>query len=306
MVTAVLCLLVVYVVWGSTYYGIRLALETMPALLSAGVRFLASGLLIGVCGLVMGGWRSLRMNRAQFVTAAAGGVLLPAFGNGFVTIAEQQLSSGVTALIVASVPLYVAVNRFVLGDRPSRMTGLGVLIGFGGLAVLLIAGNGAGSAGTHGSAWWGPWLVLLASAGWSVGTVMTSRRPVPPSPFALTMVQMLVGGAILTVLGAGVGERVDVSTISASSLWAWVYLVVAGGAAMVAFAVALRGLPVSTVATYAYVNPIIAVLLGVLLGGESMRSIQLVGGVIVIIAVVLVVRAERPRKPATPDPLPPA
>jgi drug/metabolite transporter (DMT)-like permease len=291
-------LAVVYVVWGSTYLAIRFTVETMPPLLSAGARFVASGALMCLAVLVFAGRSGFRMTRRQFGTAALVGVLLPAWGNGLVVVAERHVASGLAALLIASVPLYVVVFRRVIGQRPPPVTLAGVAIGMVGLAVLLLGGP---IAGAHGTAWWGPWLVLLAAFGWACGTVAGSRLPVPPNPVTFSAVGMLVGGAVLSLGGVFRGERVELSEVSTASWLGWIYLVVLGALAFSAYVYALGRLPVSTVATYAYVNPVIAVLLGIMLADEVFGLAQLGGGLIVLCAVVLVVRAESRAKPDAAD-----
>ncbi|WP_436501074.1 EamA family transporter [Actinokineospora sp. HUAS TT18] len=282
---------VVYVVWGSTYLAIRFVVESMPALLSGGARFLVAGAVLAVLVAVIAGPRALRMTKAQFWSAVLIGFLLPAWGNGLVVLAEKHVSSGIAALLVASVPLYVVVLRRVLGERPSRRTVVGVVIGLAGLVILLLGGPGEGA---HGSSWYGPWLVVLAAFGWSVGTVLSTRLPLPANPFALSAVEMLAGGAALAVAGVAMGERIDFDSITAGSWAGWIYLVVAGSLlAFSSYVYVLGKLPVSTVATYAYVNPVIAVLLGILFAGEHFGLIQFAGGAVVVVAVILVVRAER-------------
>jgi drug/metabolite transporter (DMT)-like permease len=148
-----------------------------------------------------------------------------------------------------------------------------------------------------GSAWWGPWLVLLAAVGWATGTFATTRMPTPANPFALAAGQMLVGGVILMAGSLLAGDRPDLGAVTPGAWWAWAYMaVVVSLAAFSAYAYALSVLPVSTVSTYAYVNPVIAVLLGVLVAGERFSAAQLVGGGVVLLAVVVVIAAERPRK----------
>ena len=280
---------VVYVVWGSTYLAIRFSVETMPPLLSAGARFAVSGVLLCLAVLIFAGPAGFRMTLPQFGTAALVGVLLPAWGNGLVVVAERHVASGLAALLVASIPLYVVVLRRVVGERPPRVTLVGVLVGVVGLVVLLVGGP---VAGAHGAAWWGPWLVLLAAFGWACGTVAGSRLPVPPNPVTFSAVGMLVGGLVLTAGGAVRGEQLHLAAVSTSSWLGWVYCVLFGSLAFSAYVYALGRLPVSTVATYAYVNPVIAVLLGVSLADERFGIAQLAGGLIVLCAVVLVVRAE--------------
>jgi drug/metabolite transporter (DMT)-like permease len=292
---------VVYVVWGSTYLANRYVIVSMPPLLASGSRFLTGGLLLGLLVLVVAGPRTFALTRAQLGTAALSGLLLPAWGNGLVILAQSQVASGLTALLIASVPLYIAVLRALTGDRPRRATLLGVLVGAAGLVLLVLVGPAGGSGGVFGNAWWGPPLVLLAALGWATGTFATTRLAVPANPFALAAVQQLVGGTALVVVGASAGERLDPATVAPVSLLAWGYmaLLVSLGA-FSAYAYALATLPVSTVATYAYVNPLIAVVLGVVVAGERFTSLQLVGGAVVLLAVVVVIAAERPRVAAAP------
>ncbi len=285
-------LAVVYVLWGSTYLANRFIVVSVPPLLVGGYRFLVGGALLAVIVLAVGGRAAFRMTWAQLGTTALSGLLLPAWGNGLVVVAQQGVSSGLTALLIAAVPLWIVVLRALTGDRPRTATVVGVGVGVVGLAVLVFAGPASG--GANGTTWWGPWLVLLASLGWAAGTFANTRLPVPPNPFALAAVQMLVGGAILLAVGTALGERLDVAAVTPSAWVAWAYisLVVTLGA-FSAYAYALASLPVSTVATYAYVNPVIAVALGALLAGERFTGLQLAGAAVVLVAVVLVVSAER-------------
>ena len=256
--------------------------------------------MLGVLVLVVAGPRTFALTRAQLATGALSGVLLPAWGNGLVILAQSQVASGLAALLIASVPLYIAVLRALTGDRPRRATVLGVLVGAVGLAVLVLVRPGGGSGGVSGSAWWGPPLVLLAGLGWATGTFAATRLAVPANPFALATVQQLVGGAVLVVVGTVAGERLDLATVAPVSWWAWGYMtLLVSLAAFSSYAYALANLPVSTVATYAYVNPVIAVVLGVVVAGERFSALQLVGGAIVLVAVVLVIAAER----RAPDPV---
>jgi drug/metabolite transporter (DMT)-like permease len=286
---------VVYVLWGSTFLAVHYIITDVPPLFTGGVRCLVGGALLALVVLAVAGPRVFRMSRAQLGTAALSGVLLPAWGNGLVSLAQQQVATGIAALLIAAVPLYIVVLRAISGDRPNRTTMAGVAVGVLGLALLLGAGQ-SGSGGTEGAAWWGPWLVLLAGLGWATGTFAMTRLPVPANPFALAAVQMLVGGSVLTSVGLLTGERPDFAAISPQAWWAWAYMaVVVSLTAFSAYAYALSKLPVSTVATYAYVNPLIAVMLGALVLGERFSAMQLAGGLVVLVAVVLVIAAERPR-----------
>lgn len=285
---------VVYLLWSSTYLAITFVLVTIPPLLSGGVRFVVGGTVLGLVVLLVAGPRALRMTWPQLGTVALSGLLLPAWGNGLVLVAQGQVASGLAALLIASVPLWIVVLRAVTGDRPRPATVAGVLVGAAGLAVLVLVGPTGGTGGVYGAAWWGPWLVLVAALGWAAGTFATTRLPVPPNPFATAAVQMVVGGVILLVAGLAVGERVDPAAVSASSWWALAYLTgVVSVCAFAAYAYALATLPVSTVATYAYVNPVLAVVLGITVAGERFTPAQLAGGAVVLLAVVIVVAAER-------------
>jgi len=296
-------LAVVYVVWGSTYLGNKLVIVAVPPLLTGGFRFVVGGVAMSLLLLAVRGPSVFRMSRRQFATCALTGLLLPAWGNGLVTLGQENVSSGVAALLIASVPLWIVLLRAMTGDRPRPATFIGVAIGIAGLAVLLLGGTSGGSGGVSGNAWWGPWIVLLAGLGWAVGTFSSTKLPTPANPLTLVAVQMTVGGVILLAVGFGKGDRVDFGSVPAVSWWAWVYMaLVASCCGFSAFAYTLDRLPVSTVATYAYVNPVIAVLLGVLVAGERFSPVQIVGGLIVVVAVVLVVAAER--RPPAPEPAP--
>jgi drug/metabolite transporter (DMT)-like permease len=287
---------VVYVLWGSTYLGNRLIITDVPPLFAGGARFLVGGSLLVLVVLAVAGRGAFRMTGRQLGTAALSGLLLPAWGNGLVTTGQQYVASGLAALLIAVTPLYIVALRALTGDRPRPATLGGVAVGVLGLALLLVAGPSSGSGGTLGTAWWGPWLMLLAALGWATGTFATTRLPAPANPFALAATQMLVGGAILMTVSLLTGDRPDLTAVSPTAWWAWAYMaVVVSLAAFSAYAFALAALPVSTVATYAYVNPVIAVLLGVLVVGERFSAMQLAGGAVVLVAVVLVIAAERPR-----------
>jgi drug/metabolite transporter (DMT)-like permease len=298
-----IAMVVVYVVWGSTYLGNKIVIVHVPPLLTGGFRFLVGGVAMTVLLLVWRGPSAFRLTRAQFLTCALTGLLLPAWGNGLVTLGQQNVSSGLAALLIASVPLWIVLLRRMTGDKPRPATFLGVAIGIVGLAVLLLAGSSAGSAGTSGNAWWGPWVVLLAGLGWAVGTFSATKMATPTNPLTLVAVQMTIGGLILLTVGFGKGDRLDVGSLPAATWWAWAYMaLIASCLGFSAFAYTLDRLPVSTVATYAYVNPVIAVLLGVVVAGERFSPLQVVGGLIVVAAVVLVVAAERRPPVEAPPP----
>lgn len=287
-------LAVVYVVWGSTYLAISYTVETIPPLLSAGARFTAAGLVLAVAVLAVRGRRVFRMTRGQLATAAVSGVLLLFGGNGLVSVAEQKVDSGLAALLIACVPLWIVALRTGLGDRPGPATALGVLLGFAGVGLIFLPGSGGGDLGYVA-------LCVLAAFSWSVGSLLVTRRPVPADPLVLTTVEMLAGGVVLLAVSAGRGELAGFSPagVSAASWAGLVYLVVFGSlVAFTAYVWLLGHAPVSLVSTYAYVNPAVAVLLGVLVAGERLTGVVLAGGLIVLAAVAVVVTAEGRRRHA--------
>ena len=286
-------LLIVYVVWGSTYLAIRYAIETMPPLLSGGIRFVLAGLILLVVVVAARGWGALRVSRAQAGTAAASGVLLLCGGNGLVSVAEQRVDSGLAALLVASIPLWIVVLRAVLGDRPGLATAGGVVLGFAGVTLIFLPGDSGDTDLAYAA------LCVLASLSWAIGSLLVTRRPVPADPLTLTTIEMLAGGAVLFVAAAGHGELAgfSVAEVSGRSWLALGYLVVFGSlVAFTAYVWLLGNAPVSLVSTYAYVNPAVAVLLGALLAGERLTGAALAGGLVVLAAVAVVVTAESRRQ----------
>jgi drug/metabolite transporter (DMT)-like permease len=285
----------VYVLWGSTYLAIKYAVETLPAMLSAGGRF-------GLAGLLLAGWLGLRRGRAGFratgrelLNAGVVGLLLLAGGNGLVTVAEERgLPSGLAALLVAVIPLWGVVLRASTGDRPAGRTVLGVALGFLGVAVLLLPG-----ARPEGVALLPAAMVVFGSFLWSLGSFGATRVPLPPDPLMTTVAQMGGGFLGLTIGGIVTGEELRLGEVSGVSWLAWGYLVVFGSiVAFTAYSWLLGVAPVSQVSTYAYVNPVVAVLLGALIAGEEVGPATLLGGAVTVLAVALVVSEEGRRKRA--------
>lgn len=290
-------LAIVYVVWGSTYLGIRITIETMPPMLSGALRFVTAALLLGGFLLIKKGTAPFRMSPRQFGGAALVGVLLLTGGNGMVAVAEQHISSGLAALLVASVPLWLVVFRIAARDRPALLTLAGVLIGFGGVAALSLNGGG-GTASTTGIV-----VILLASLSWSIGSFLSSRIPMPANVWAASTVEMLVGGVGLIVAGMSLGERLDVTAVSGRSWAALAYLVLVGSlVGFTAYTWLLGNAPISLVSTYAYVNPVVAVILGVLVVNEHVTAQIVAGGAVILVGVALVVSTERRSKARTPAP----
>ena len=286
---------IVYLVWGSTYLAIRVVVETVPPFLSAGGRFMIAGAAM----LAFLAWRRgssvLRPARRQLVSCLAVGVLLMG-ANAVVSVAEVDVPSSMAALLIASVPLWVILYRRVLGDRVAAVSVIAVLIGFAGVAILLLPGKQTGGA---------PLLALLtcvaAAAMWAGGSVASTRLALPGDPFVSGGWQMLLGGGVCLLTGALVGELGDFqpAEFSSRSLVAFAYLVVFGSwLAFTAYAWLLQNAPVSRVATYAYVNPVVAIALGWAILDEAVTATTFAGAAVIVASVAAVVRTESRRSNA--------
>ncbi|GGU96805.1 drug/metabolite exporter YedA [Kitasatospora herbaricolor] len=286
-------LAIVYVLWGSTYLAIRITIETMPTFLSAGSRALTAGLLL--LGLVA--WRqgpaAVRVTGRQLGSAALVGVLLLTGGNGLVVLGEHSIPSGLAALLVAIVPLWMVLLPVAFGGARPRPAALGgVLLGLAGLAVLSSPAFGGDIAIG------GVIAVVAATLTWAAGSFAARRISMPRNAFAASAYQMIAGGiaSLLVALGRGEQHGFDPAQVSGRSWLALAYLVVFGSlVAFTAYAWLLQSAPLTLVATYAYVNPVVAVLLGWLVLSEPLTGPILLGGAIVVAAVCLVVSTERRR-----------
>ena len=298
-VVAWVCLLIVWVVWGSTYLAIRVGVETMPPLLMAAARNLVAGLIMFPAamaarrGAVRAGQVVRRWpGRAEWIGCATVGVLL-LVANGAVGIGEKTIPSGLAALLVATVPLWLlgidaVLNHARLGLAPAAGLALG-LIGVG-----LLSGLGGGSGRISAI---GVVIILAAAFTWALGTIMTRRVTIPSSPALASGMELLCGGVALLAMAAAAGEfgSLHLAQVSWRSWLALGYLIVAGSiVAFSAYGIAVRALPTATVATYAYVNPVIAVLLGTLILNERLTPAMFGGGALIVGAVVLVVRRSPP------------
>ena len=289
-------LLVVYVVWGSTYLGIKVAVETMPPLLAAGSRFLTAGaLLAGVLALR---GTSLRISGRELGASAVAGTLLLGLGVGLVHVAETRIDSSVAAMIAGTVPLQIIVMRLAAGESPARATRLSTLAGLVGLGLVVAPGLGAGSTAL------GLAVMISATVFWSLGSFFSGRLSLPRDPFVATAYEMATGGLFLTVGALAFGDfgELDRATFALDSVLAWVYLVVMGSlVGFTAYAWLLRVAPISLVVTHQYVNPLVAIALGMLFLSERPSPWSLAGALIVIAAVYAAIRAEFPRgiRPAT-------
>jgi drug/metabolite transporter (DMT)-like permease len=276
----------IYLVWGSTYLAIRLMVETVPPALGAGLRFvLAGGLMLGF--LAVRG-RLTRLPARQIAWCFVVGVLLAAGGNGLVTVAERDVPSGLAALLIASEPLLIVLLRTTGGDRPARATLGGVALGFIGVGILLLPGGRPDDVPIGMTL-----LVLLASFSWALGSFTQSRVDVPRDPLTSTAYSLFLGGLVLSACGFGAGETVDLAAFSFKSVAAFFYLVFIGSiVAFTAYSWLLVNAPISQVSTYAFVNPVIAVLLGAVFLSEDVAVATLAGMALVIASVWVIVRQE--------------
>ena len=289
-------LAVVYVVWGSTYLAIAYVVNGLPPLLVAGARFVVSAALLAAWVLLRRGTAPFRAGRQAWAGAAAVGVLLLLGGNGMVMLAEDRgLASGLTALLVAAVPLDVVVLRGRARDRATRRTGTGVALGFAGLAVLLLPGAREGGTPLAPAA-----MVLVGSGLWSVGSFLAGRWAMPADPVVGSVGQLLGGGLALLLAGAVRGEGLPTGHVPASAVWAFAYLVLFGSVlAFTAYSWLLGHAPLSRVSTYAYVNPVVAVALGAVVRDEHVSLTALLGGLVTVAAVAVVVSEASPAQSPT-------
>jgi drug/metabolite transporter (DMT)-like permease len=287
-------LVTLYLVWGSTYLGIAILIESVPPLVGSGSRLALAAIVLAIVLMLRRGPRALAVSRRELASAALVGFLLLGMGIGGVTLSEAHLPSGLTALLVASMPLYVVVFRRLAGQRPHRSTALGVGIGLLGLVVLVLPGGFTGGAELTSVL-----VVALGTLCWAFGSFLAPSLPVPTDAFVLTVWEMASGAAVLVGAGLARGERIDWSLVSGRSVAAWLYLGLVGSlVGFTAFVWCVGHAPLSLVSTYAYVNPVVAVILGALVLSEPVTRWTVLGGGIVVAGVVLVVRGERLAPPA--------
>lgn len=286
-----LALLALYVIWGSTYLGIRIALESYPPFLLAGVRFLVVGALF--YGFLR--WRGLAApTPLQWRNAAFTGVLLLGFGNGLVCFAEQHVSSGIAAVAVASMPLFAALFAGLYGQWSTRRETLGLLIGFAGVIVLNL---GSGLSGSR----LGAAALLTAAMCWAFGSVWSRRQQMPPGQMN-TAAQMLCGSVALLAMGFGSGEQLPTHPTLRATL-ALAYLAVFGSLiAFSAYLYVLKHARPALATSYAYINPPIAVLFGILLAGEHVGPYDLVGMTVILLGVGVITlgRVRSKNEPSSP------
>ncbi len=272
-------LVTVYLVWGSTYLGIYYAGKTIPPLFAASTRFMTAGALMAGVVLLRGG--TLRISRAAFRSVVIIGILLPG-ANAVLFVAERNVPTGLASLIIASVPLWLALLRLLGGERMPWQVLAGVGVGFAGVAILA---QPSGDAKT-----WGIALCVLSALMWSTGSFLSARLTMPANPFAATAYEMFAGGLIMFPISLFTVHGLHPST---QSIVGWLYLVTFGSIiGYTAYTWLLANAPLGLVSTYAYVNPVVAITLGVLFLGEALTWRLLIGAAIVVVAVAIVVRRE--------------
>jgi len=271
----------VYILWGSTYLGIAVAGETIPPMLAVSTRFVAAG---GIMALVV--WRrggTMRVSRRAFASCALIGALLPG-ANAVLFFAERRVPTGLASLLIASVPLLVVLLRLFARERLPVPALVGVGVGFVGVAILARPSGGATGLGIA--------LCAVSAVMWSLGTVLSARLTMPKDPFAATAWEMLIGGTLMLPIGL---TYFGSFSPSASSIFAWIYLVTFGSViGYTSYVWLLANAPLGTVSTYAYVNPVVAIILGVLFRHEHLTTPILIGAAIVVCSVAVVVRQEPP------------
>jgi drug/metabolite transporter (DMT)-like permease len=279
-----LCIVAVYLIWGSTYLGIRIALEGFPPFLMAAIRFSLAGVLM--FGFLR--WRGVPApTRRQWLNCFVTGFMLLGLGNGMVCYAEQTVASGVTAVAVASVTLVMAIFAGLYGQWPNRLEWLGLIIGFIGVVVLNFGSELRGSP-------LGAIALLVATIGWAFGSIWSKHQDMP-APAMSAAAQMFGGGIVLALMAMLLGEHIAVMP-GLRAMLALGYLLVAGSLiGFSAYIYLLHHVRPALATSYAYVNPPIAVLLGVMLGGESVRMLDIVGMIVILAGVVAITLAKTKR-----------
>jgi drug/metabolite transporter (DMT)-like permease len=302
-VLVVLSFAAVYILWGSTYLGIRLAIETLPPFLMAGTRFTLAGLILLT-------WSRLKGERfvsalSQWQKALIVGGLLLLGGNGGVTWAEKYVATSLAALLVSTEPLWVVILNWILTrKRPNWLVLLGVLIGLAGVTLLVSDGLARGSGNSSWLSLVGGGVVILAGFAWAAGSVYSNRHPIGASTSMASGMQMLSGGCLLLVLALASGDvgRLNLANASWTSIGAFFYLLVFGSlVGFTAYSWLLNNVTPAMATTYAYVNPVVAVFLGWLIAGEPLTMRMLLAAVVIISSVVLITTFSREPGPAIHD-----
>jgi len=278
----------VYTIWGSTYLGIKLAVDTVPPFLMAGTRFFLAGAILYVIARRRSAVRE-RLSWVHWRSALIIGACLLLAGNGIVSWSVQYVNTGLVALLIATVPLWMALGAPLFGGRRIGLTAaLGIAVGLGGVALLLRPG-GAGAA--H----WETLIVLCSPLLWAAGSLYAQRAPAPSQPMLATAMEMLCGGVMLAVFGLARGElsHLHLNAVTGTSLGAFVYLVLVGSlVGYSAYIWLLYNVSATSASTYAFVNPVVAVALGAVVLGEPVTAVTLVAAAMIIVAVALILTGQ--------------
>jgi len=272
----------IYVIWGATYLGMEIAIESIPPFLMASIRFFIAGAIL----YALFRPRSTRPTLRHWIATAIVGTFLLVGGNALVAVAQTRIDTGVAALIVATFPLWIATFDFAAnGRRLSPLSVVGVLVGFAGIALLIRPGGDIDLVGAL--------ICLFAPISWTIGSLYARGARLPDSPLLGSGMEMLAGGAVLAVVGLASGERFDVGAVSGRSWLALAALIVFGSiVAYSCYVWLLTVAPTELVSTYAYVNPVIAVLLGAVFLNEAITAWVLLAGAAIVTSVVLIVKAQ--------------
>ena len=287
-------LITLWIVWGSTYTGIALMVRSMPPLLGSGTRFIAASLLLGTIVLLVKGPRAFTVTAPQVRGAMFMGVTILGVAIGIVTLAVRYVPTGIAALIASVLPLWIILLRLRAGDRPSRLTLIGVGVGLIGLFLILIPGGTvpiSGASNTQVALW--SVAIACGSFCWAFFSWRSTSYQQPKNPLTTAVIQLATAGVFLTLVGALIGERWNFGIITQQSWAGWVFLVFASTIAYGAFVWLINNAPMSLVTTHAYVNPMVAVTLGFLILKEPISLDVVVGLSIVVGGVALVVNGER-------------
>jgi drug/metabolite transporter (DMT)-like permease len=284
-------LLVLYVVWGSTFLGMKLAIDTVPPFLAIGFRFLPAGILLGLFVAVRGRGSVRRPSMIEIRDASIVGFLLLLCGTGLVAWSVQTITIGIAAILIALVPMWIAIfGRVLFGERLPMMATVGIGVGLVGVAILAWPTGGVGDLDPAGVL-----ALLISPVAWAIGTHYAARRAVLPEPaLAGSSIQMVAAGLGSIVVGVLIGEvdGFDVAAVTPVSWGGIVYLITMGSfVGYTTYAWLIRVAPLSRVSTYAYVNPVVAVILGALVLSEPLTPRTIVASVVIIAAVVLIVTA---------------
>ena len=294
-ITVLLAFAAIYVIWGSTYLGILFAIQSIPPFLMAGSRFFVSGLIMyGLARLGGAPTPTFSTWRSAFIVGAC----LLLCGNGAVTISEQWVPSGLASLLVATVPIYMALLGwlFKAAPRPTAIVWLGLIGGFVGVGILVGPALTSLSSGTSNHLGLGMGILLMGSLIWSVGSLYSRTAVSSPSLIMAAGQQMICGGGLLFLIGTLIGEirQFEISKVSALSIWAFVYLVLIGALiGYTAYFWLLRHCDPAKVATYAYVNPVVAMILGTSFAHENLSLRTLIGAGLIVGSVALVITAQQ-------------